>query len=55
MVSDATWRALSDRFDTGLVMSAVVTPSAYRAISMSLNAYGVQLEPNDERFPRVSF
>jgi alkylhydroperoxidase family enzyme len=54
IVSDATWRALSDRFDTGLVMSAVVTPSAYRAISMSLNAYGVQLEPTDERFPQVS-
>ena len=54
VVSDATWHALSGRFDTGLVMSAIVTPSAYRAISMSLNAYGVQLEPTDERFPQVS-
>jgi alkylhydroperoxidase family enzyme len=51
IVSDATWRALSDRFDSRLVMSAVVTPSAYRAISMSLNTYGVQLAPTDERFP----
>ena len=51
IVSDATWRALSDRFDSRLVMSAVVTPSAYRAISMSLNTYGVQLAPTDELFP----
>ncbi len=52
-VSDATWRALGERFDVPLVMSAVMTPSAYRAISMSLNAYGVPLEPGDERFPVV--
>jgi hypothetical protein len=53
IVSDATWRALSARFDPGLVMSAVFTPSGYRAISMSLNAYGVQLEPGTERFPAL--
>jgi hypothetical protein len=35
-------------------MSAVFTASGYRAISMSLNAYGVQLEPDDERFPQLS-
>jgi alkylhydroperoxidase family enzyme len=51
MVSDATWRALAERFDTSLLMSAVVSSSAYRAISMSLNTYGVPLEPGDERFP----
>jgi 4-carboxymuconolactone decarboxylase len=53
IVSDATWQALSERFDTGLVMSAVFTTSDYRAISMSLNTYGVQLEEGDERFPPV--
>jgi hypothetical protein len=53
-VSDATWRALSDRFDTGLAMSAIITTSAYRAISLSLNTYGVQLEEGDERFPVVT-
>lgn len=51
MVSDATWRALGERFDAGLLMSAVVSSSAYRAISMSLNTYGVPLEQGDERFP----
>jgi alkylhydroperoxidase family enzyme len=53
LVSDSTWKALGARFDPGLVMSAIFTPSAYRAISMSLNTYGVQHEPNDERFPNI--
>lgn len=53
IVSDATWRFLAERFDTGLMMSALFTPSAYRAISMSLNTYGVQHEPDDEPFPNV--
>ena len=50
-VSDATWKALAARFDTASLMSAVFTASAYRATSMALNAFGVQLEPGDERFP----
>jgi 4-carboxymuconolactone decarboxylase len=53
LVSDRTWAALAERYDTGLMMSAVFTPSSYRATSMSLNAYGVQLEPGNERFPKV--
>jgi len=52
-VSDRTWAALAERFDTGLLMSAVFTASSYRATSMSLNAYGVQLEPGNERFPQL--
>jgi alkylhydroperoxidase family enzyme len=53
VVSDATWRTLSEKFDTGLMMSAIFTTSDYRAISLSLNTYGVQLEEGDERFPNV--
>lgn len=54
VVSDATWRGLADRMDTGQIMSAVFTTSDYRAISMSLNAYGVQLDsPEDERLPNI--
>ena len=54
VVSDATWKALAEKYDTGLLMSAVVSTSAYRAISMSLNTYGVQLdEPTDERLPQI--
>jgi alkylhydroperoxidase family enzyme len=54
VVSDRTWNALADRLDTGLRISAVFTAGSYRAISLSLNAYGVQLEPGKERFPAVS-
>ncbi len=53
IVSDQTWRTLSSRIDTGLMMSAVFSTANYRAISMSLNTYGVQLEDGDERFPPV--
>ena len=53
-VSDATWNALVSAFDTKWAMSALFTSSGYRAISMSLNTYGVQLEQGDERFPTVA-
>ena len=53
IVSDETWNALTAEYDTVEAMSAVYTPSSYRATSMSLNAYGVQLEPGDEGFPDV--
>jgi alkylhydroperoxidase family enzyme len=53
MVSDATWKTLAARFDAPLLMSAVFTASSYRATSMALNAFGVQLEPGDERFPKL--
>jgi hypothetical protein len=36
-----------------VVMSSVFATSDYRAISRSLNTYGVQLEEGDERFPPV--
>jgi hypothetical protein len=36
------------------MMSAIFTTSDYRAISLSLNTYGVQLDdPADERLPQV--
>ncbi len=53
-ISDATWTALAARYDTELLMSAVFTASSYRATSMVLNALGVQLDPGDERFPKLS-
>jgi alkylhydroperoxidase family enzyme len=50
-ISDRTWAVLAERYDTELLMSAVFTASSYRATSMALNAFGVQLEPGNERFP----
>jgi alkylhydroperoxidase family enzyme len=52
-ISAASWKALSARFDASLIMSGVYTAASYRATSMSLRTYGVQLEPTDERFPKV--
>src|SRR5262245_23400960 len=54
VVSDATWKALSEKLDPGLLMSAVFSTSDYRAISLSLNTYGVQLDDaGDERLPKI--
>ena len=53
VVSDTTWAALIARYDLVETMSVVYTPSSYRATSMSLNTYGVQLEEEDERFPQL--
>ena len=53
ILSDETWTALTNHYDLVKAMSAVYTPSSYRATSMSLNTYGVQLEDGDEEFPDV--
>jgi len=51
MVSDKTWAALGEQYDTSSLMSGILTSSSYRATSMALNTFGVQLEPGNERFP----
>ena len=53
IVSDRTWNALAARFDSAMIMNALITASNYRMVSMALNALGVQLEAGDEKFPRV--
>jgi 4-carboxymuconolactone decarboxylase len=52
-VSEGTWRKLAAGLDTPLLMAAITTVSDFRAISVSLNAYGVQLEEGDEHFPKL--
>jgi hypothetical protein len=54
MVSDLTWGALLEHYGLEATMAAVFTASSYRSTSMSLNAYGVQLDPGDEGFQRVA-
>ena len=51
MVSDHTWNRLTSRFDTHEMMSVVMTVATYRFVSMTLNAFGVQLRDDDEGFP----
>ncbi len=52
-ISDGTWSQLAERLDTPLLMAAITTVSDFRTISLSLNAYGVQLEEGDEHFPQL--
>jgi alkylhydroperoxidase family enzyme len=54
MVSDGTWQTLSDRFNTAEMMSIVMSVGTYRIVSMSANAFGIQLDPGSERFPDVT-
>ena len=53
MISDATWATLSERYDTHQMFSIAATAARYRMVSMTLNAFGVQPLPDDERFPEL--
>ncbi len=53
MVSDETWAAITAEFDTRASIAALMTVSTYRLVSMSLNAFGVQILPSDERLPDI--
>ena len=50
-VSDGTWNALAERYDTRRMISIAATAARYRMVSMLLNAFGVQPLPDDEGFP----
>ena len=50
-ISDATWQALSEQYDTHQMMSIAWSTARYRRVAMTLNALGVQPLPDDERFP----
>jgi len=52
-VSDRAWSNLSAHLDTVMIVNALISAANYRLVSMSLNAFGVQLEPGDERFPAL--
>jgi 4-carboxymuconolactone decarboxylase len=43
-LSDATWSALSERFDERQRMDFVFTVGCYVTVSMALNTFGVELE-----------
>lgn len=50
MVTDDTWKALSDHLNTQQVMDVVFTVGQYNLVSMALNSFGVQLDPGIEGF-----
>ncbi len=49
-ISDSTWKALAERFDTEQLLDFVFTAGQYKLVSMALNSLGVQLEEGFEGF-----
>jgi 4-carboxymuconolactone decarboxylase len=54
IISDATWRALMERYSQEQVMDLVFTVGEYILVSIALNSFGVQLEEGVEGFPEGS-
>ncbi len=51
VISASTWAALSAKYNDAQMLDVLTTIGGYRMVSMALNALGVQLEANPERFP----
>jgi len=54
IISDATWNALSKRFNEKQLMDVVFTVGQYNMVSWALNSFGVQLEEGVPGFPEGS-
>jgi alkylhydroperoxidase family enzyme len=52
VVSDSTWSALGEHFDTKQLLDLVFTVGQYTLVSMALNTLGVQNEEGVEGFPK---
>jgi 4-carboxymuconolactone decarboxylase len=51
-ISDETWNALAQTYDTKQMMDLVFAVGQYNLVSMALNSFGVQLDPGLEGFPK---
>jgi alkylhydroperoxidase family enzyme len=51
-ISDETWSALAENYDTKQMMDLVFAVGQYNLVSMALNTFGVQLDPGLEGFPK---
>lgn len=49
-ISDSTWKALAERYNTQQVLDFLFTAGQYKLVSMVLNSVGVQLEEGFEGF-----
>jgi alkylhydroperoxidase family enzyme len=49
-ISDTTWAALSQRYNTQQLMDVVFTVGQYNLVSMALNTFGVQLDKGVKGF-----
>ena len=50
IVSDATWKTLSERYNEQQLMDLVFAVGQYNLVSMALNTFGVQLDPGLKGF-----
>jgi 4-carboxymuconolactone decarboxylase len=50
LISDKTWAALSERYNTEQLMDVVFAVGQYTLVSMSLNTFGVQLDKGVKGF-----
>ena len=51
-IGDATWAALSQRYDTQQMLDLIFTVGQYTLVSMALNSCGVQLDEGISGFPK---
>jgi alkylhydroperoxidase family enzyme len=51
-ISDATWAALAKHLNVHQLMDLVFTVGQYNLVSMALNSFGVQPEPDLPAFPK---
>jgi alkylhydroperoxidase family enzyme len=51
-IGDATWQALSARYDTKQLLDLIFAVGQYTLVSMALNSLGVQLDEGIAGFPR---
>lgn len=49
-IGDATWKALTERYNTQQIMDLIFAAGQYKLVSMALNSLGVQLEEGFEGF-----
>ncbi|HXF40343.1 MAG TPA: carboxymuconolactone decarboxylase family protein [Blastocatellia bacterium] len=49
-IGDATWKALTERYNTQQIMDLIFAAGQYKLVSMALNSLGVQLEDGFEGF-----
>ncbi|HDZ19409.1 hypothetical protein LCGC14_0507980 [marine sediment metagenome] len=50
-ISDLTWKALTERYNTHQLLDLIFTVGQYNLVSMALNTLGIQLEKGTKGFP----
>ena len=48
-ITDATWKALAEDFDTQQIMDLIFTVGAYETLAMAFRSFGVELDDDLKR------